>query len=278
MTGLIKSDFKKFFQDKLFLIVCILAVVFAAITPLLYAVIMWAMGDSIDPITSEMLAGYVTAKGQFFSAFSFGNNLGLIAPLLIGIIFYKDFSYGTVRNKIISGHSRTSIFLSIVVVCTVTLFGIVLAHALLTLGISLPFFEYQSTPFEWADFWYLLESLGFMLLVYIFVATFVSWLCVTAKNMGIVIVLYIAVVFGLSMVAGILQSVVIVLEMEPNMEKWLKVLEFIQRINVFYSSSTIGIGTSYAGEDVWYYVLPPTVSTVAMLGHGIWAFNRKDLK
>lgn len=277
MNRLIRSDFKKFFQDKLFLVVCILAVIFAAVTPLLYAVLFAGMGET-DPVTEELLSGYVSAKGQFFSAFSFGNNLGLIAPLLVGIIFYKDFSFGTVRNKIISGHSRTSIFLSMAIVCTATLFGIVLLHALLTLGISLPFFEYQSTPFVLADFWYLLESLGFMLLIYVFIATFMSWLCVTMKNVGLVIVMYIAVVFGFTMIAGILQGVSVVMEMNPDMEETVEVLDFFQRINVFSSSATIGLGTSYTAEDVWYYVLPPLVSTAGLFAHGIWAFNRKDLK
>ncbi len=277
MRELLRSDFKKFFQDKLFLVVCILAVVFAVSTPLLYVVLL-GVGGEMDPITEQMLAGYVSAKGQFFSAFSFGNNLGLIAPLLIGIILCKDFSFGTVRNKIISGHSRTSIFLSMFVVCIVTMFGIILAHALLTLVISLPFFPYQSTPFEIADLWYFLESLLFELLVYVFTAAIVSWLCTAMKNVGMVIVMYIAIVFGATMVAGILQVVLVVMRVDPDMEKYVAVLDVVQRINVFNSSATIGLGTSYETKDVLYYVLPPMVGTVAVLGCGIWKFNRKDLK
>jgi len=277
MTRLIRSDFKKFFKDKLFLVVCILAIVFAVITPVLYLVLMAAMGE-MDPVTEELLSGYVTAKGQFFSSFSFGNNLGLIAPLLIGIILFKDFSFGTVRNKIISGHSRTSIFLSIFTVCATALFGIVLAHALLTLGISLPFFGYQTTPFVMADLWYLLLSLLFELLVYLFAAAFVSWLCVAMRNIGMVIVMYIAVVFGFTMIAGILQGVIVVIEMNPDMKNTVKILEFFQRINVFNSSAAIGLGTSYETKDMWYYVLPPLVGIAGLLGHGIWKFNRKDLK
>ena len=277
MTRLIKSDFRKFFQDKLFIVVCILAVVFAVITPLLY-LMLFSVADEVDPMTQELLSGYVTAKGQFFGGFSFGNNLGLIAPLLIGIVFFKDFSYGTIRNKIISGHSRRSIFLSIFIVCTTVLFAIVLAHSLLTLGISLPFFDYQSTPFAMHDFWYLLESLLFEFLVYIFVGAFVSWLCATMKNLGMVIVMYIAVVFGLSMIAGILQGITMVLSMEPSMAKVVDVIDVLQRINVFNSSATIGMGTEYTTKDVLYYVLTPVLCSAALLGHGMWKFERKDLK
>lgn len=277
MIRLLKSDYKKFFHDKLFLVVCILAFVFAVTTPLLYLAMISLTGE-MDPVTEEMLSGYVNTKGQFFGAFSFGNNLGLIAPLLIGIILYKDFSYGTIRNKIICGHSRTAIFLSIFIVCTTTLFGIVLAHALLTLGVSLPFFEYQSTPFTTADFWYLLESLFFEFLVYLFTAAFVSWLCVTIKNLGMIIIMYITVVFGFSTIAGIFQVGAIVLASQSNMDKILDVIDFLQRINIFNSSATIGMGTKYELKDVCYYVITPIVATIGILWHGNWKFNRKELK
>lgn len=277
MNKLINLDFKRLFGDKLFIVVCILAVVFSIITPLLYLVLFGVI-DEADQMTKEMLSGYVTAKGQFFSSFSFGNNLGLIAPLLIGIILFKDFSFGTIRNKIIAGYSRLSIFLSNFIVCFVALFGVMLVHALLTLGVCLPFFDYQPTPFTASDFWYLLESLFFQMLVYLFVSAFVSYLCTTKKNIGLVIVLYIAVVLGLSMIAGILQMVVLTIETQPNMKNVVDVIEFVQRINVFNSSAVIGIGTSYTAEDVWYYILTPIVLSAGMLGYGGWKFSRRDLK
>lgn len=277
MNGLIRLDFKRCLKDKLFLVVCILAVVFAVITPLLYLVIFGSM-EELDPISKEMLSGYITAKGQFFGAFSFGNNLGLIAPLLVGIILFKDFSFGTIRNKVIGGHSRASIFFSIFIVCFVTLFGIVLAHALLTLGICLPFFDYQATPFTVSDIWYFLESLLFQMLAYLVVSAFVSCLCVTQKNVGLVIVLYVAVVLGCTMIASILQMILLTTEMLPELKDATAILEFIQRINIFNSSATVGMGASYTAEDVLYYVLPPIVFTSGLLGLGLGKFSRTDLK
>lgn len=277
MTRLIKSDYKKFFKDKLFIVVCILAVVFAATTPILYAVMFRAMGN-LDPVTEEMLTGYVNAKGQFFSSFSFGNNLGLIAPLLIGIILYKDFSFGTIRNKIISGHSRLSILASNYIVCATSLFGIVLLSALLTLAISLPFFGYQETPFVMADFWYLIQSILFELCIYLFVSAFICWLCVFMKNIGMVIVLYIAVVFGFTMIAGVLMAIISIISLDPGMESTVKVLEFFQKINVFNSSAGIGLGTTYNFNDTFYYAIWPLLLTFVTMCHGALKFRRKDLK
>ena len=109
MTGLLKSDFRRILKDKLLIVVGILAVVFAITLPLLYAVIF----STADVLATEMLGNMFTAKTLFFSSFSMGNNLGLVVPVLLAIILCKDFSFGTVRNKIIAGKSRKAIYMSL---------------------------------------------------------------------------------------------------------------------------------------------------------------------
>lgn len=274
MVELIKSDFRRVLKDKLFMVVCILAAVFAVITPLLYKAIFSSMGSDMEGV----LVGVVTAKKNFFGAFSLGSNFGFVMPFLLAIILCKDFSHGTVRNKIISGHSRTGIFLSMYTVCATVLWVMTLLHALLTLGVSLLFFEYQDGPFTATDFWFLLESLGFELLVYLCLAAFVSWLCVSMKNVGLVIVLYAAASLGLTMIASILQVSIMVLEMDSGSANTLEILEFFQRINIFNSQMYIGKGTSYELKDVAYNLLVPVIGTAGLLGWGTLKFNRKDLK
>ena len=104
MTNLFRADLKRVLKDKLLLVMGILAVVFALITPLLYAAIFSSDGLLDDPL----FASLVTAKSQFFQSFSMTNNLGLIAPVLLAIVLCKDFSFGTVRNKVM----RTYILIS----------------------------------------------------------------------------------------------------------------------------------------------------------------------
>ena len=102
MRELFRADLKRVLKDKLLMVMGILAVVFALITPLLYAAIFSSGGLLDDPMFSSL----VSAKGQFFQSFSMTNNLGLIAPVLLAIVLCKDFSFGTVRNKIIAGKRR----------------------------------------------------------------------------------------------------------------------------------------------------------------------------
>ena len=274
MKNLLKADFKRVLQDKLLLIMGIIAVAFAVVMPLLYAAIFSGAGMKDDPLLSM----YISGKVQFFDALSIGNNMGLIAPIFLGITLFKDFSYGTIRNKIIAGKSRRSIFLSMYITCAVVFVAVMLFHAFITLGISLIFFDYQATAFTLADFWYFLASLGFELLVLLWVASLLSWLCASAKNVGLVIVLFFAFSFGLSLIGGILQIVIPVLEVYGSNENLIDVLYFIDRINIGSSAMYIGTGTAYTLEDVLYLTLSPLVGILGFTWLGLRRFNKRDLK
>jgi ABC-type transport system involved in multi-copper enzyme maturation permease subunit len=272
MRSLLQADFKRVFKDKLLLVLGILAVAFALMTPVLYAVLFSAMGVEQEP----MLAGLISAKAQFFSSFSMGNNLGLIVPVLLGIVLCKDFSYGTVRNKIIAGKSRTAIFLSLFCTCAVVLCAVMLVHAFLTLGVSLLFFDYQPTAFTGEDLLYFLVSLGFELLVLLWMAALLSWLWASAKNAGIAIVLYIAVTFALVIVGSIIQMAYSFAA--ASQQELSDLLYFLDRINVGTAVSYIGMGTEYALEDVLYLTIPALLGIFGFTGLGIATFRKKDLK
>ena len=275
MRGLLKADFKRVFKDKLLLIMGILAVVFALITPLLYALLL--SGESGEAM-GILTGGYTQAKSQFFGSFAIGNNLGLIAPVLLAIALCKDFSYGTVRNKVISGKSRTQIFMSLFITCSVVFVGVMLLHGFVTLGVSLIFFDYQATAFTISDFWYFLESLALDILTLLFVSAMLSWLCACMKNVGLVIVLYIAISFILTLAGSIISIVLLFMQTTGGKESTISVLEFISKINVANAATYIGAGTEYTAKDLLYLILPSTVGVVGFLSLGLWKFNKKDLK
>ena len=282
MINLLKVDFKRVIKDKLFLVMCIVAGAFALATPLLYVGIFSLMGADFGDAESmiELMGMDINAKSMFFSSFSLGNNLGLVVPVLLTIVLCKDYTQGTVRNKIIGGSARTPIFLSTCVVCFCVLFGIMLAHALLTLIVSLCFFPFQATAFGIADLGYFMLSLLLEALLFAFVAALVSYLCVSVKNMGIAIVAYIAIAMIMSIVSTILQLGIALLPLASTgvSEVALNVLEFIQDINVFNFGTVIGVGTEYTTREILCCILSPIVFGGAFVALGIYKFNRKDLK
>ena len=107
MRELLITDLRRIIKDKLFLVACILGVVFAASTPLLYKGLSLLIG-----VDNELIGSFANAKSIFFSSFVLGSNFGFVLPILLAIVLCKDFSHGTVRNKIICGKSRTKIFLA----------------------------------------------------------------------------------------------------------------------------------------------------------------------
>lgn len=275
MTNLIKVDLKRVLKDKLIIVILILGAVFALITPLLYRLLF----SAVDDPSIEVIAGDLTsAKNHFFTAFSLSSDFGLIVPVLLAIILCKDFSFGTVRNKIICGNSRRSIFLSMYTVCAAVLWVVVLMHALLMLAISLCFFNFQQAPFTMSDFWYIIESLAFEFLAYMFVSALICWLCASMKNVGLVIVLYIAGTMGISIITSILDVATQLLNEFGGNKALIEILTFIQKINVFNYPAVIASSTSYSLKDALYFIIPPVVMGAGLIGLGIRSFNKKDIK
>lgn len=272
MRNLLASDLRRIVKDKLLLVVGIIAAVFAVITPLLY----WAIFQDMDALSMEMLGVGASAKNLFFTAFNIGNDLGLVAPVLIAVILFKDFSYGTIRNKIISGKSRISIFFSTYVSCLIALFAVTLFYALITLGISLMLFPYQQDPFGWKDAWYLLGSLALELNIYLFASALVTYICVSSKNIGLVLVKYLAIVMGITMVTSILQIALMVAQSE-GAETATKILEFVQNINIYNYVMVIGKGTSYETKELLFMIATPLVFTSGLLLLGTSKLKKKDI-
>ncbi len=267
MLNLYKTDLKRILKDKLFLVALILGAVFAVINPLMNKLLFDVLLDADDALM-DMIG--MDAKSMFFSSFSPSNNLGLIAPVLLGIALCKDFSFGTVRNKIISGKPRTSVFLSYFLSCATALCALIFLHAALTLGISLLFFEYPAF-----DPGYLLFSLLLELLVYLCIAALVSFLCVFMKNAGLAIVVYVAANFLFTVIGSIVSIAFSIID--PSKELLRNILQFLDRANIFMGTY-IGVTPEYDTFGI-LSVLVGALSGIALfLLLGILSFRKKDLK
>ena len=234
-------------------------------------------GESVTDIYA-MMGISIDAKTMFFNGFSLGNNFGLIAPVLLSIVLCKDFSYGTIRNKIISGHSRVSIFLSTYVVCFVTLFCIMFIGAALSLVVGLCFFPFAASEGSASLVGYCFGSLGLEVLLFLCISALITFLCTKAKNSGLAVVLYVAVVLVMTLVGSILQIGEVALVLDPEKEIWLKLVQFIEKINVFGYGTIIGVGESYDLKTALCCAITPILGTAGLLALGIFSFKRKDIK
>ena len=269
MRELLKTDLKRILKDKLFLVACILGVIFAVSSPLLSEALIVGLN-----IEEELGASFASAKTMFFSSFSISGNFGLILPILISIVLCKDFSHGTIRNKIICGKTRTSIFFSMFISGTIIICGLMLAHALLTLVVSLLFFPYQAEAFTINSFGYLLVSILFSVLLYVFISSLISFLSVCMKTTGLAVVIYIAINFFFSIIGTVIALVTMFVKQSDTSAK---ILEILQKVNLF-TASHIGTGTSYSLSDVLCTLLPIIIGSTVCLFLGNYIFKKKDIK
>ncbi len=271
MINLYKTDLKRIFKDKLFLVACIVGGVFALLNPVMNKLIANLMGEMDEGL---LIAMGMSAKTMFFNAFAPGDNFGLIAPVLIAIILCKDFNFGTIRNKIISGKSRTAIFLSLFLACFTVLCILLFAHAILTLGVSLIFFDYQAAPFTAQDFGYLMASCALELLVILFVSAMVAFLCVSLKNTGLTIVVYVAFSFVFTIIGAVVMTALPFID--PAKEWLVKLLEFFSNANIF-TGGYIGVA-EYEAVGLLSVILVALFGTAIFTALGIVIFRKKDLK
>lgn len=276
MTKLLKTDLKRIVKDKLFVVVCIIGAVFSLVTPFLYKLLF----SGIDMSEGEdIISMFVSINGMFFQSFSMSNNFGLIVPILLIIIIFKDFTFGTIRNKIVSGHSRTSIFFSMFISSAIIITGVICAHAALTGIISLALFSNTLEKITVERVVYFITSIGFEILICIFIASVLSFLTVFTKNVGLGIICCVAIFMGASIVISILQVALEVLKIDGQNQNIVDVLQFLLNTNVFYNNSfVIGLTDTYKIKDVIYILISILFPTSLLVLFGILKINKKDIK
>lgn len=272
MRNLLKTDLKRIIKDKLFLISCIIAGAYSVLSPVLYKV-MFAMIGADDKMLEAMGAA-PSAKSMLFQALVPGGDLGLIIPILIIIALCKDFSYGTIRNKIIAGHSRAKIFISMFITSVIIMFSIMLAQALLSFFVSLALFSYSAQGFEASEILYLIVSIVLELIVYITVCSIICFFCVFMKNPGTSVVMFFAVNFTVTMVGSI---IMIASTMATPGSTAASVLDVLYKSNIFINP-VIGAVDSYTFKDLLLVLVPNLIFAPLITFFGYKVFNKKDLK
>ena len=139
MKQLLKADLYRMRKSRLSRIALILACAFPVLVVLLYAGLQ-ALGDLGSDLAET---GLFNANSIIGSVYSLTNNIGLVVPAFAGILACSDYSNGTLRNKVIAGNRRSSIYLSHLVVSILFSVGIITIYALVSTGLSLLFFPFS---------------------------------------------------------------------------------------------------------------------------------------
>ncbi len=263
MGKLLKADFYRIIKSKLFLIVCIITAVFPVITTLLYLFVTEIM-KVVETGTQAFNIGSFAARDLLSDSFLMSSNMGLILPIFITIFIGMDVSNGTLRNKIIAGRSRTSIYIShLISSCTIS--GVLmLANVLIFFGFSSLIFSYGH-PIDQGELVRLLFFFITGLFTFFFSASISTALSLTIKHTAPAVIITVVAGMGLSIISS-------VVHMSPDLtNKWLCLIPSYTN-NVFLASGYFPASSFAIG--ILSYVFFGAVITFI----GLRLFNKQDIK
>ena len=134
MNKLLKADTYRMFSGKLLWIAVIsIMVIYASFCAMQYKALDYKV--AIDRVIFLPMVFY-----------------GVISAALTGLFAGGEYSDGIIRNKIISGHSRYSIYLSLLIAIFAASVTVYLSSLIITIGIGLQLFEINISYYEIIEF------------------------------------------------------------------------------------------------------------------------------
>jgi ABC-type transport system involved in multi-copper enzyme maturation permease subunit len=262
MKNIISAEFFKVRKDKALKIIFLVTIGFAFLNIILLLVIDQIVGNTPMP------EGYnfnfdPSTKNAFLSGFNIANNFGLIFPIAACIYVGKEFSYGTIRNKIVSGKKRHHIYFANLL--TVSLIGLVLllVYSGTIFLFGMPIYGYGTT-FNITEFLFVLKtfSLGYLLfLVSLSISIAMSFIL---KNQTMALVFSILILA----IAGVITTTLATIN-----EKVATIFTYIP----FYQSVLLTTGI-IPSDLVLKIVLSSILSIVLINFLGLLVFKKTDIK
>lgn len=133
MNKLLSANFARIKKNKVFWICMIFMFLSGVVMP-------------IAGYTDMKQSGYPTTLDDRFFAYSFF--IGILSAIFCSLFTGTEYSDGTIRNKIVVGHSRISIYLSHFITCTAAGFSMCAVFIVPYLCVGIPLLGFFETQFQ----------------------------------------------------------------------------------------------------------------------------------
>jgi len=203
MGKLLKADLFRIVKSKLFLIICIIAGALPLLTVLLY----FAVGK-ISTLVSEFAdIGTLVMNGRQLISESFilSSNMGLILPIFITIFIAMDISNGTLRNKIIAGRSRPSIYFSHLISACLVSGVLIFFNVAMFMAFTCLVFGYGA-PIDSEEIVRIVYFFITGIFTFFFSASISTAVTLAIKSSAPAVIISVLVGMGLSIVSGLVHS------------------------------------------------------------------------
>jgi ABC-type transport system involved in multi-copper enzyme maturation permease subunit len=269
MRNLIRNEFYNLLKEKASWIFASIYMVIQIIVLLFCAFLNTEVSDS----QTDLIV--VNVKTMFPIYFSLSIGGIIILCIMVLTLLERDFSGGTIRNKVIAGHSRSKIYFSKLIVflsASLTLFFIGLFFGIISFGIISGFGS------DWS-IGYILKYGGIGLLHIIFALSLSFFLGIIVKKTGasISIIVGLTVLFTYANLLIPMFSALGVIDQDGPLVWFLNFIPFFQNSISLHIAGIVLAMDDIGASDIILYVISNIAYIGALIVGGLFLFRKKDL-
>ena len=304
MKNIFKAFLFKLKKDLSFRIIGIIGLALAVLLP----TILFLIDLGISQLNDDGKITHMLCTGQslLVSSWSPTQNFGLAIPITLITLTVLEFTNGTIRNKVISGYSKTKIYLGLYFTGLLYTLALISVYVLVCFGLGCAFggFNPRGELFSLSSLGggsitpdFLWKVIFLSLLAYVVIATMTIFFSTLFRNIGPsipVVIILIVMCSGLASISQVLSLFGSDTEEATSMAKllsgvgsFLKAINPIHSILVFDSTtttemingqleSTTTMGISWT--SFWTQIANNLVYIAAFFTGGLFIFRKRDIK
>lgn len=304
MKNIFKAFLFKLKKDLSFRIIGIIGLALAVLLPTILFLIDLGISQLNDD--GKIIHMLCTGQGLLVSSWSPTQNFGLAIPITLITLTVLEFTNGTIRNKVISGYSKTKIYLGLYFTGLLYTLALISLYVLVCFGLGCAFggFNPRGDLFSLSSLGggtitpdFLWKVIVLSLLAYVVIATMTIFFSTLFRNIGPSIPVVIILIVMCSGIASISQVLSMfgseadeadsMAKLLSGVAKFLKVINPIHSILVFDSTTT----TEFVNEELnytttvgiswssfWTQIGNNLVYIAAFFTGGLLIFKKRDIK
>ena len=245
---------------------------------------MIGVGLAVMLIVINAIAGTLTGESMFLSSASPSSNFGLTVPINLVVFTVSEFTYGTIRNKVIAGHSKYKVYVGLFLTGLIFTFILMSVYLAFCIGLGSAIGGFDAVSIGGAKF--ILSYLAYIFASYTFITALSIFFATLFRSIGgsISVVVVILVFLGLMplIIAGINGKDFL----SENVTMWV---EPLYMLGLYTNASSIlsilkgvGLNTStlfnQSANLIAAGIIAPLYWAGIFFGAGALIFTHRDLK
>lgn len=289
MANLFKAFLFRLRRDLTFRITLFVGLGVAVVMTLIFLAIDLGVRALSDEVDYNFM--FCTGENLLINSFSPGSNFGLAIPINLITFIVLEFTQGTIRNKIITGNSKTKIYFGLFLSGLVFTILLMSAYCLLCFGFGSAIGRFHphgyvmqgtSTGYVSPDFLWKYIVLG--VLAYVTIASITIFFATLFRSIGPcipVVIMLIMICYIGGTIAGTMN---LLGELNSDIKTLVKVLQFINPLHSLYASTSTtnmetGVTTLAISNEAFYCELGNNLIYTALFVTGGWLiFRKRDVK